>query len=122
PTERAPATAYEPDFSRRTFDELFRRADVVLRSGRGVILDATFRGRDGRRRARELAGRHGRRFLFVETTCDDATLRERLRRRAAGPSVSDATESLLARVRAEFEPVTELPAAEHLLPDTTRPA
>ncbi len=121
PTERAPAEAYATDFSRRTFDELFRRADVVLGSGRGVILDATFRDRDLRRRARELAERHRRRFLFVETTCDDATLRERLRRRAAGPSVSDATEPLLARMRAEFEPVTELPGAEHLAVDTTGP-
>jgi aminoglycoside phosphotransferase family enzyme/predicted kinase len=121
PTERAPLSAYEPDFSRRTFDELFRRAGAVLESGRGVILDATFGGRDLRRRARELARRHGRRFLLVETTCDDATLRERLRQRATGPSVSDATESLLARMQAEFEPVTELPPPEHLVLVTTAP-
>jgi aminoglycoside phosphotransferase family enzyme/predicted kinase len=120
-TERAPAAAYEPAFSDRTFDEVFRRAAVVVGSGRGVILDATFRGRHLRRRARELAARHGRRFLFVEATCDDATLRERLRRRAAGPSVSDATDSLLARVRAEFEAVTELAPAEHLVVRTTEP-
>jgi predicted kinase len=121
PTERAPASAYTPAFSDRTFDEVFRRAGVVAGSGRGVILHATFRDRELRRRARELAGRHGRPFLFVETTCDDATLRERLRRRAAGPSVSDATEALLARVRAEFEPVTELAPPEHLVARTTEP-
>ncbi|MGH7264283.1 MAG: AAA family ATPase [Candidatus Rokuibacteriota bacterium] len=121
PTERAPEAAYEADFSRRTFDEVFRRADAVLRSNRGVILDATFRGRDLRDRARALAERHRRRFLFVETTCDDATLRERLRRRAAGPSVSDATEPLLERMRAEFEPITELPPRERLTVRTTEP-
>lgn len=121
PTERAPGSAYTPDFSERTFDEVFRRAAVVLGSGRGVILDATFRGRDLRRRARELAAEHGRPFLFVEATCDEATLRERLRRRAAGPSVSDATEPLLARLREEFEPVTELDAAQHLVLRTTEP-
>jgi aminoglycoside phosphotransferase family enzyme/predicted kinase len=120
-TERAPAAAYEPAFSDQTFDELLRRAAAVAGSGRGVILDATFRERDLRRRARELAARHGRPFLFVEATCDDATLRERLRRRAAGPSVSDATESLLARVQAEFEPVTELSPVEHLVARTTQP-
>jgi predicted kinase len=121
PVERAPASAYEPGFSRRTFEEVFRRAAAVLESGRGVILDATFREQDLRRQARALAERHGRRFLFVETTCDDATLRERLRRRAAGPSVSDATEPLLARMRAEFEPVTELEPREHLVALTTEP-
>jgi aminoglycoside phosphotransferase family enzyme/predicted kinase len=121
PTERAPEDAYRPEFSKRTFDEVFRRAEVVLRSGRGVILDATFRGRELRGRARDLAGRHGRRFLFVEAVCDDAALIERLRRRAAGPSVSDATEALLASMRADFEAVTELPGGEHMALETTRP-
>jgi aminoglycoside phosphotransferase family enzyme/predicted kinase len=120
-TERAPEGAYSPAFSARTFDELFRRAAVVLDSGRGVVLDATFRERALRLRARDLARRHGRRFLFAETVCDEATLRERLRRRAAGPSVSDAGEALLERVRAEFEPVIELGVGEHVRVDTTGP-
>ena len=120
-TERAPERAYSEAFSARTFDELFRRAGVVLDSGRGVILDATFRERALRRRARDLARRHGRRFLFVETVCDEATLRDRLRRRAAGPSISDAGEALLERMRAEFEPVTELGGGEHIRVDTTAP-
>jgi predicted kinase len=53
--------------------------------------------------------------------CDEATLRERLRRRAAGPSISDAGEALLDRVRAEFEPVTELGIGEHVRVDTAGP-
>jgi hypothetical protein len=118
-TERAPESAYSAAFSARTFDEMFRRAAVVLDSGRGVVLDATFRERALRLRARDLARRHGRRFLFVETVCDEATLRERLRRREAGPSVSDAGEALLDRVRTEFEPVTELGGGEHVRVDTT---
>jgi hypothetical protein len=120
-TERAPEGAYSAAFSARTFDELFRRAAVVLNSGRGVVLDATFRERTLRLRAGDLARRHGRRFLFVETVCDEATLRERLRRRATGSSVSDAGEALLERVRAEFEPVTELGAGEYVRVDTTGP-
>jgi predicted kinase len=74
-----------------------------------------------RGRARELARCHGRPFLFAETACEDRVLRERLRQRAAGPSVSDATEELLTRMRAEFEAVTELPEGEHLVVDTTQP-
>jgi aminoglycoside phosphotransferase family enzyme/predicted kinase len=120
-TERAPDSAYSGAFSARTFDELFRRATVVLDSGRGVVLDATFRERALRRRARDLARSRGRGFLFAETICDEATLRERLRRRAGGPSISDAGEALLERVRAEFEPVTELGAGEHVRVDTTGP-
>jgi predicted kinase len=120
-TEPAPADAYSEAFSRRTFDEVFRRADVVLRSGRGVVLDATFRERKLRLRAQELANRHRRPFRFVEAICDDATLRERLRRRAGEVTVSDATEGLLDQVRRDFEPVTELDSREHLRVFTTEP-
>jgi aminoglycoside phosphotransferase family enzyme/predicted kinase len=121
PTEPAPGGAYSAAFSARTFEEMFRRAGVVVDSGRGVVLDATFRERALRLAARDLARAVGRRFLFVETMCDEATLRARLRRRALGPSVSDADEPLLARVRAEFEPVTELEAVEYIRVDTTGP-
>jgi aminoglycoside phosphotransferase family enzyme/predicted kinase len=122
PAKQASAEAYTRAFTRQTYDELFRRADVVLRSGRGVVLDATFRDRGLRLRARELAIRHGRPFRFVEAVCDDATLRARLRARAAaGVSVSDATEDLLERFRREFEPVTELAAGEHVPVNTTQP-
>jgi predicted kinase len=64
-TQPAPADAYAAAFTDRTYDELFRRAEVVLDSGRGVILDATFRDRLLRLRARELARRHRRPFRFV---------------------------------------------------------
>jgi aminoglycoside phosphotransferase family enzyme/predicted kinase len=122
PTKQASSDAYSGAFSRRTYDELLRRADVVLGSGRGVILDASFRSRDLRLRTRELAIRHRRPFRFVEAVCDDATLRARLRARAAtGASVSDATEGLLDRFRREFQPVAELPAAEHVSVNTTLP-
>ncbi|MGH7313018.1 MAG: AAA family ATPase [Candidatus Rokuibacteriota bacterium] len=120
-TQPAPATAYAPAFSARTYDELFRRADVVLRSGRGVILDATFRERDSRLRAQKLAHHHQRRFRFVEAICDDATLRQRLRNRATRVAVSDATEDVLDQIRREFEPVTELAGDEHLPVATTQP-
>jgi aminoglycoside phosphotransferase family enzyme/predicted kinase len=122
PRARAPEEAYSAAFSERTFEELFRRAEVVVAAGRGIILDATFRSRALRLRARDLARRHARRFLFMETVCDDATLRQRLRRRAGTPSVSDATEDLLERFRRDFEPVTELAPDEHVRIDTARSA
>jgi len=121
-TQQASAEAYTGAFTRQTYEELFRRADVVLSSGRGVILDATFRDRELRLRARQLAIRHGRLFRLVEEVCDDATLRARLRSRAAaGGSVSDATEEILERFHREFEPVRELAAGEHVPVVTTLP-
>jgi predicted kinase len=63
----------------------------------------------------------GRPFLFVEASCDEATLRGRLKLRAQGPSVSDADERVLARLRGDFEPPAELAAAERAVVDTAHP-
>jgi hypothetical protein len=120
PTARGGEEIYTRAFSERTFAEVFRRAAVVLGSGRGVILDTTFSSRATRQQARALAGRHGRPFLLVEARCDEPVLRERLRRRAEGPALSDAGEGLLDDFLGRFEPIDELPAAEHLPCDTTR--
>lgn len=121
PSARGGDELYTPEMDRRTFDEMLRRADGALRSGRGVLLDATFRSRELRLRARELARRHGRRFLFIEAACDEETLKARLRARESQPSVSDAREGLLARFQAGFEPVTELEPGELLRLHTERP-
>ena len=89
---------YTPAFTRRTYATLFRDADRVLTSGRGVVLDATFLEARHRARARALARRHGRPFLYVHVACDEATLRERLRARERRPSLSDAREAHLERL------------------------
>jgi aminoglycoside phosphotransferase family enzyme/predicted kinase len=120
PTRRGPAAIYAPGFTDRTMAEMLRRAALVADTGRGVVLDATFRSRDLRWRARETARLRGAPFLFVEARCGEAELRRRLRDRSTRASVSDAGEELLPRMLREFEPVTELPAAEHLVLDTSR--
>jgi hypothetical protein len=119
PTQRGGEEIYTRAFSERTFAEVFRRAGVVLDSGRGVILDTTFSSRATRRQARALAERWRRPFLLAEARCDEAVLRQRLRRRAEGPALSDAGEGLLDDFRQRFEPIDELPAGEHRVCDTT---
>jgi len=50
-----------------------------------------------------------------------ASLRERLRKRAAAPSVSNAREGLLAGMAGRFEPVTEFSPGEHVAIETGGP-
>jgi uncharacterized protein len=107
-TRRAGLELYTPTWSSRTYDEVDRRAGLVLASGRSVILDATYRDAELRARARALAASQGAKFLFVEVTCDEATLRQRLRTRAQGPSESDADEAVFDRVARDFVPPREL--------------
>jgi hypothetical protein len=123
PTERGGPDLYKPAVSERVYDEILRRAELVLESRRSVILDATFARSIQRDRLRHLARKFDAPLLFVETRCDPALARERLRRRARESSVSDAGEELVESSHREFEPAAEFPESERLAVDTgTAPA
>ncbi|HEX8790590.1 MAG TPA: AAA family ATPase [Polyangiaceae bacterium] len=113
--------AYDLAFTERVYAELLRRAGVVLASGRPVILDASFRSREMRRAARDLAEKHRVPFRFVECRASAEVSRQRLARRDVEAGVSDARLSLLEDFRARFEPPDELAPGEHVVLDTTRP-
>lgn len=103
------------------YDEVLRRAEIVLGSKRPVIIDASFRERSKRGAARALALRYGVPFLLIECAVDLETSRARLATRARGPSVSDGRSEVLDAFVASFEPIDELPSNEHLRVDTSRP-
>jgi aminoglycoside phosphotransferase family enzyme/predicted kinase len=119
--ERPWSGAYAPEMTERVYAEVLRRARSVLASGRTVVLDASFRTRDLRARARELARLHDVPFYFVECRASVEACRERLTERARSENVSDGRTEIFDQFVAAFEPVTELPAAEHLVVDTTLP-
>ena len=113
--------AYDPAFTEEVYDEVFRRAEVVLQSGRPVVVDASFRSRALRERARAAAERRGVAFRFVECRADHEVCRARLRERARSRSVSDGRVEIFDAFVAKWEPVEELPPHDHLVLDTTRP-
>jgi aminoglycoside phosphotransferase family enzyme/predicted kinase len=110
---------YDPAFSRRVYDELLRRAGVVLASGRPVILDASFRSADARAKARALAAAHGVPFRFFECVAPTEICRARLASRMMTANVSDATPALLDSFTERFESVVELPREEHVRIETS---
>jgi aminoglycoside phosphotransferase family enzyme/predicted kinase len=120
PTTRGPASIYTAEFTEKTYAALAARAAQVVDSGRNVILDATFRTAAERARARELAAAHDCHFLFVEATCDLATMQARLRQRAQQPSESDADEAVLSRMRTDYRPAEELRPEERFVAHTDR--
>jgi aminoglycoside phosphotransferase family enzyme/predicted kinase len=113
--------AYDRGFTDRVYAELLRRAEVVLASGRPVVLDASFRSASFRAAARDLANRHGVPFRFVECRAEPDVCRARLARREGTDCVSDGTVAVFDAFRAAFDPVTELPPTETVVLDTTRP-
>jgi len=118
--ERAWSGAYDPKLTELVYAEVLRRADVVLRTGRPVVLDASFRSPAMRRAARELAARHGVPFRFVECRAPEGTCRERLARRERETHVSDGRVAIFDAFAARYEPPRELPPEELLVLDTTR--
>jgi aminoglycoside phosphotransferase family enzyme/predicted kinase len=115
------AGAYDPGFTEGVYAEVLRRAEVVVASGRPVIVDASFRSLRLREAARQLANRCGVPFRFVECRADADVCRARLSARERSVSVSDGRLSVFDAFRARFEPVTELCPTEHVVLDTARP-
>jgi predicted kinase len=88
------------------YDEMFRQADDLAGKGKGVILDATFVTQELRRRAAEIAAKHGLPFVILETSCPEEVSVERIKRRTKEKYESNALtmEAYLANKR-KFEPV-----------------
>ncbi|MDP2729799.1 MAG: ATP-binding protein [Dehalococcoidales bacterium] len=91
----------------RVYDETFRRADDALKDNKGVILDATFFTQLLRRRAAEIAARHKRSFIIMQTECpQEVAIRRILDRAKKEDYESNAlTEQAYLNNKASFEPV-----------------
>ena len=96
------------DMSKRTmvYDETFRRADEALEKGDSVILDATFVSQSLRRRAAEIAAKHNRTLVILQTHCPQGVSIERILRRTKQDYESNAlTEQAYLNNKKRFEEV-----------------
>jgi uncharacterized protein len=110
--------AYDPRFSDLVYEEVLRRADAVLASGRPVVIDASFRTKKAREAAERLAGKHSVPFRLLECVAPPEVCRARLVARDRKNSVSDATPGIYEAFAAGYEPIVELPPTEHFRIDT----
>jgi hypothetical protein len=96
------------DMSKRTmvYDETFRRADEALRKSDSVIIDATFVTQSLRRRAAEVAAKHSKTFVILETYCPQEVAIARILRRTRENYESNAlTEQAYLNNKKKFERV-----------------
>jgi predicted kinase len=103
--------ANTPEMTANVYLELRRRAEIVLRSGRTAVIDASFRSHTERQAARALAERLRLPFLLVECRAPRPVIEQRLRARRAQEAISesDGRIEILADFLARWEPVN----AEH---------
>ena len=78
------------DKRKKVYDEMFRQADKTLAKGDGVILDATFVTQSLRRRAAEIAAKHGKTFVILQTDCLEEASIKRILERTKENYVSNA--------------------------------
>ncbi|MBI4298135.1 MAG: AAA family ATPase [Chloroflexi bacterium] len=113
---------YSLELSSKTYEELLTRARAEIAQGRPVILDAAYGKRELRRQAQQLAVEITMPFWVIETRCPEETVRQRLDiRLELGNAASDGRWELFARQKEQFEEVTEVPRAHHIILDTSRP-
>ena len=88
------------------YDEMFRQADDLAGKGKDLILDATFITQELRRRAAEIAAKHGMVFVILQTSCPQVVSIARLQKRTKERYESNAltVEAYLAN-KCKFESV-----------------
>jgi aminoglycoside phosphotransferase family enzyme/predicted kinase len=106
PSDRAGAAVgegiYTPEMTERLYDEMIRRAELLLSLGEPVVMDASFTAESHRQMARELAQR--RRVRLVELRCivEQDTARDRVAAREDDPS--DADSAVVDHLTAQAQP------------------
>lgn len=111
---------YSAEFSRRTYEAMLEQAEQVLKIGRSVVLDATFRRGEERSRAVALGQQAGVEIWLVECCLPEEEARRRLEQRLRrGDSVSDGRWEIFAQQQREWEPVVEVPSYRHIRLDTS---
>jgi len=99
------------------YDETFRRADEILKKGDSVILDATFITQSLRRRAAEIAAKHNKTFVILQTHCPQEVAIARIPRRTKEDYESNAlTEQAYLNNKKKFEEI-DLNDLKRLNPD-----
>lgn len=89
PTERLPPEAYQRRASRSVYRRLFAEAELCLRAGRAVVLDAVFMKAVERERAEQLASAHRAPFVGAWLHASPETLRDRVEARVNDASDAD---------------------------------
>jgi uncharacterized protein len=111
---------YGPDASRRTYGEAHLRASSHLRSGRSVIIDASYKRRAEREAAVRMAEEAGADYWVVDCVCPEEIARKRLEARMSTPGeASDGRWEIYLAQREDFDPILEIPAAKRLTLDTS---
>jgi aminoglycoside phosphotransferase family enzyme/predicted kinase len=113
--------SYSEEITDQVYAALRQHAEVVLRSGRSVLLDATYRARDERSEVLALAERLAVPVLFIECSVPREVSLQRLKKRAECPSESDGRIEIFDAVALTYQATSEIAPHCHLALNTALP-
>lgn len=106
---------YNPRMTEKTYGTMAREAGKRIRSGSGVILDATFGRKAHREKIIRLAERHRVPFFLIHCVASEETTKNRLVQRALeGKDISDGRWEIYLEQAATYQPPHEIPSASCL--------
>jgi predicted kinase len=112
---------YDPSITEATYREMTREALAAARSGKRVVVDATFLFAGQRQAFHDACKAAGLDPFFVWCTADASVLRERVARRTReGGDISDAHPAVLEGQLCDMEEPAELPSFRVMRLDTGR--
>jgi aminoglycoside phosphotransferase family enzyme/predicted kinase len=113
---------YSEDMSRRTYDKALASAEIHLKEGRNVIIDASFKKKQERQNASALAEKLAAHFFILECVCPEKIIKDRLEARVKnGADPSDGRWEIFQKQKNDFEPVKEEICGEyHIIVNTSR--
>lgn len=91
---------YSKTESEKTYEEMFSRAEDALKNGSDVVVEGTFKLRQGREKIEKIASDNSAECIFVFVTCDSSSVRERIQDREG---YSDADFDVHQKIRNTFE-------------------
>jgi predicted kinase len=116
------AGIYNDEMTDQTYDRMAEEARVHLKSEGGVIVDATFRRRNQRRKFVQMAEHEGAHLCVIHCFADARVIKKRLESRAqAGTDISDGRWEIYLEQAAECEPLDEVPAGACIEINTDAP-
>jgi len=113
---------YTRDFSKKTYKMLLERAEVRLKQGYSVILDASYQHSQDRQDVKNLASDLNCQLCFILCQCPEAEMKRRMDMRENDPAaVSDGRWEIYLKQKKRFQAPDELSASELIILDTQAP-
>ena len=112
---------YSHETTRKTYATALEEAYTILNNGKSVIIDASFKDREERKQAWDVASHCDADFFVVECVCPEDILKERLENRMNDTQeVSDGRWEIFQAQKDTFDTINEIPALSHIVVDTSQ--